>query len=265
MEPLDFFDCNCMIGMVVKPAPRYFATKKALLEEMDYLQIRESAVFHAMARDYAPPVGNDRLAEEIRGEARLHGCWVLSLHPDPGMRRAQDVVDEMLRRGIKLTRLFPPYCNAYVVSKWACRGLFEALESHRIPLLLSNSELGRHPAVTPQREPSGFSAQNVYEICETYPKLPVIIIRFNYQNLRIVFPMLEHLPNLFLEISYYNAHRGIELLTKAFGAERLLFGTGMPLTNPSVGLTLVRYANISHEEKQMIAGRNLRRLISEVS
>ncbi len=263
MEPLDFFDCNCMIGKVSKPPPSHFATKERLLEEMDYLCIREAAVFHTLARDYSPWVGNAELMTEIEGEERLHGCWVFPLHPDPGTK-PQDMVNEMLARGVKVARLFPPYSNGYVVSPLACGGLFEALAVHRIPVLLTGSDLGRHPAVTPQKEPTAFSVQNICDLCETYPRMPIIIVRFNYQNLRIIFPMLERFPNLYLEISYFTAHRGIELLCKSWGAERILFGTGMPVNHPAVALMLVRYARISDEEKQMVAAHNFRRLLSEV-
>jgi predicted TIM-barrel fold metal-dependent hydrolase len=118
--------------------------------------------------------------------------------------------------------------------------------------------------MTPEAEPFGFSVENIVELCQSYPNLPVVIIRFNYENTRLAFRLLNRFPNLLLEISYYSTPRGIELLTRAFGAKRLLFGTGMPAINPGVALTLVRYANISDDEKRMIAGDNLRQLLKDV-
>lgn len=252
-----------MIGKVVKPTPSHFSSKARLLEEMDYLRIDEAVVFHTLARDYSNPVGNAQLLTELEGDPRLHPCWVLPLHPDPDTRPAT-LIDAMRAHGVKVARLYPTFANAYDVSTAACGGLFEALEERHIPVLLTGSDLGRHPAVTPQKEPAGFSQQNIAELCARYPKLPIIIVRFNNQNMRTIFPMLEKYANLYLEISYFTTHRGVDIITQAFGGGRLLFGTGMPMTHPGVPLMLVRYAAISDEDKRLIAGDTFRRLLREV-
>jgi predicted TIM-barrel fold metal-dependent hydrolase len=76
--------------------------------------------------------------------------------------------------------------------------------------------------------------------------------------------LMHSCPNLFVEISYYSSHRGVEFLAQHFRAERILFGTGMPETGPGVPLALVMYAGVSEAEKELIAGENLRRLLAAV-
>jgi predicted TIM-barrel fold metal-dependent hydrolase len=260
MSDLAFFDCNCYIGKTAKPAPLAFSSAEALLEDMDYYRIEQAVVTHAAARDYAPAVGNAAVLTELAGHERLLPCWVVPAHADPLGRPAAEVVAEMLARGVRVARMFPPSPAPYSLDAWARSDYFAALEAHRIPLLLTRSDLARHPDDMTQ----GFSADNIYVLCKAFPHLPIIIVRFNYTYTRIAFALLRECPNLYLELSYFTIHRGVELFTRSFGAERLIFGTGTPVNNPGTALMLVRYANISDEERRLIAGDNLRRLLSEV-
>ncbi|MCZ7568816.1 MAG: amidohydrolase family protein [Ardenticatenaceae bacterium] len=264
METLDFFDSNCRLGQHRRATPPSLVTARDVVAELDHLEIREAVVYHATAQEYLPSIGNADIVRAVACEPRLHASWVLPLHPDPGAPPAAQTVTEMLAHGVRVARLFPPASEGYLVAPWACGGLFEALEQHRVPVLLSGSDLSRAPGVTPHNGAPGFSVGNIYELCERYPSLPLIITRFNYSHLRVALPMLARFPNLFVEISYFTAHGGIELFCETIGASRIIFGTGMPSGGPGGALVLVRYAAITHEEKQLIASANLRRLISSV-
>ena len=60
-----------------------------------------------------------------------------------------------------------------------------------------------------------------------------------------------------------------ELATRArrqarFGAERLLFGTNMPQGAGSAAIAMITYADISLEEKKLIASENLNRILGGV-
>ena len=48
------------------------------------------------------------------------------------------------------------------------------------------------------------------------------------------------------------------------GADRLLFGSGLPWGPPGPSVVATTYANISGSDKQLIAGDNLRRLIGDI-
>jgi predicted TIM-barrel fold metal-dependent hydrolase len=165
-----------------------------------------------------------------------------------------------LNQGVRVARIFPPYYHATAVGEWAAGELFRALEAHRLPLMIAGSELGKHPDDTRP----GYSAQNVYDICQAHPQLPVVVVHLNWSATRILHPLMHSCSNLFVEISYYSTHRGVEFLARQFGADRILFGTGMPETSPGVGLALVLYAGVSDEERRLIAGDNLRRLLADV-
>lgn len=260
MTTLDFFDCNCFLGPVNRPPLWSYKVPADLLEDMDHFGIREAAVTHTVARDYNQDIGNREIVEALEGQPRLYGCWVLRVHGNASEPPIESQLEGMLAAGVRVVRLYPPPRHPYAISDWATRGLWGALAERRIPVLLTASDLGKHPDDTT----AGFSADNIYALCREYPELPVIIVRFNYTSTRIVMPILERCPNLHLEISYFTLHRGVELITRLFGAERLIFGTGAPVNNPGLALALVRYANVSDDERRSIAGGNFRRLLEEV-
>jgi len=257
---LSFFDCNTFIGKSARPWPRSFHKKDELLSEMDRFGIDEAIVFHIAARDVHFTTGNELLMKEIDGEDRLHGSWVLPLHhavevPEPG-----ETIKTMVESGVKAVRIYAPVYSSYMVEPWACGQLFEALQRHRVPVLLPNSEIGRFP----DEKVVGFSAQNIYDLCRRYPELPFIVVKANYSSMRIIYPMLRDCPNLHLEISYWTAHRGLEFVCKNFGAGRMVFGTGMPMNNPGAALMMVRYEDISETDRQLIAGKNLTKMLRGV-
>lgn len=254
MSELRFFDCNTYIGRSRKPAPLSFHSKVELLDNLEYYGIEEAIVTHQEASD-----GHQELVQELADEARLTPCWVLPAHDDPVGPGGAELVAEMLKAGVRVARMFPPHRHSYALAPWIRGGAFDVLEAHRVPLLVSGSDLAKYPDENTQ----GFSAENIYDICKQYPRLPIIIVRFNYQNQRAIFPLLRECPNLYLEISYYTTHRGVEFIVQNVGAERLIFGTGMPINNPGLALTLVCYAQISEAEKRLIAGDNLRRLLEQ--
>jgi len=48
------------------------------------------------------------------------------------------------------------------------------------------------------------------------------------------------------------------------GADRILFGTNMPVHDPSLGIGMILYADMDDRDKQLIAGGNLTRLLESV-
>jgi predicted TIM-barrel fold metal-dependent hydrolase len=57
----------------------------------------------------------------------------------------------------------------------------------------------------------------------------------------------------------YNGERTIETFVKRFGAERLLVGSD---GNPSLNLQIVRNAQLSPQEKQMVLSGNAKKLLN---
>jgi predicted TIM-barrel fold metal-dependent hydrolase len=72
---------------------------------------------------------------------------------------------------------------------------------------------------------------------------------------------MESHANLHLEANTYGAFMGVEGIVRRFGAERLIFGTGLPNYEVGGPMALVAYADISDGDRARIAGGNLERLL----
>jgi hypothetical protein len=53
----------------------------------------------------------------------------------------------------------------------------------------------------------------------------------------------------------------VDFITERWGAERLLFGSNWPLLNHGQTLAMLTCAEVTDEQKLLIAGGNLRRLL----
>ena len=69
-------------------------------------------------------------------------------------------------------------------------------------------------------------------------------------------------PNIYLDTASSQVDMGyIEAAVKAVGAERVLFGTDLPLLDPFTQLAKVTGADLGAEDKELILGSNIARLI----
>ncbi len=106
----------------------------------------------------------------------------------------------------------------------------------------------------------------VGDLAGRFPALPLIVAGVHYRQQRILLPLLETFPSVYLSLgNCYTIHRGIEELVAMVGPERLLFGTGFPESEPLAAVTQLMYADLSDDERRLIGAANMRRLISEVA
>jgi predicted TIM-barrel fold metal-dependent hydrolase len=70
-------------------------------------------------------------------------------------------------------------------------------------------------------------------------------------------------PNVYLEITFTSCTRGtVEYMVSEAGADKVLYGSDLPMRDPSPQLAWVAYAKISVEDKKKIFAANIRRLIA---
>jgi len=239
-----------MIGRVSVSQPGFPHTVKQLLEVMNYFGIDEALVYHSLSKESHPAYGNQVLLEEITHTKRLHGMWVLMPGYTAELPKEDKLIKEMLGQGIKAARVFPGINrHNFSLKDWCAGRLLRALEKKLIPLFIDNDEI---------------NWDTVYELCSQYPKLPIVLTNVGYRINRFLYPLLERFRNLHIEISGYYGHRGIEVLTERFGAERLLFGTKLPYFTPASAIGMLLYAQMKESDKRLIAGGNLKRLLGRV-
>ena len=243
-----FFDCNCRIGRRCVGFTGEFSTVTSLIKEMGYFGIERALVYHSLAMEYDPTTGNEQLLKDIGEREELEPCWVLMPDHTEEMVSADKIVGQMLTKRIRAARMFPRKYR-FSLATWNAGEILSTLNHHRIPLFIDMDQI---------------CWQEVYDICTEWAKLPLIITNANYGMDRMVYPLLRKLDNLYLEISHYPIFRGLEMICQKFGASRLLFGTRMPEFDAGSVLTMVAFASISQDEKDLISRKNLESLLEGV-
>ena len=227
-----------------------FYSVEDLVKRMKFYGIEEALVYHSMAREYNPAVGNGMLAEEIKGHPCLYPVWMV-MHHHTGEFQGPDALKIQLRENnIKAVRMFPGTSEQnYSIGEWNCGELFRMLEACRVPLLIGLGQMNWN---------------ELYGLCDSHPELRIVLTDLDYGADRNLYSLLNKFENLYLETSGYKVHNGIEEISGRFGAGWLVFGSGMPVYSGGSAVSMINYARIGEKEKRMIAGENLKRLLEGV-
>jgi len=217
--------------------------KDALLVEMDRFGINTAVVSHFTAEEYDAREGNSALAGNRN--VRLIPAW--SALPD------SSDVEALARRNPNVVKL----CCAsskhnFSSASWCSGELLEYLQDKSILVLVSREDLQLGT-------PTGWD--NLVALLSNFSRLPIVLLDLGYRSDRYLFPLLKRHTNLHFETSNYAAHRQLECYVEAFGSDRALFGSQLPLFTPGAALAVLISARISDEAKLAIAGGNLRRLL----
>jgi len=97
------------------------------------------------------------------------------------------------------------------------------------------------------------------------PDLPLIVAEVAYNQNRSLVPLLQSFPNTYLSLgNNFTAHCGVEFYTSMVGADRLLFGTGLPSSEAGAAIGQFLYADLTGEEREWIGAGNFRRLLEGI-
>lgn len=244
---LDFFDANVMAGRPRRPIAPLPWNDRPIGGLLDEFGIAEALVWHLEAKESHPQWGNERLLRITREDTRLHPVWAVLPHhtgegpqPDVLCRRMADA-------GVRAVIVFPK-THTWSLEDWCAGALITELETRRVPVLLDQDEA---------------DWPTVAALLAAHPALRLVLIGGTYRSARVLYPLLERFSGLHVEISGLQAHRALDDLVSHGWAERLLFGSRMPLYTPGSALAAVAYADARDEARRLIAGGNLRRLIQE--
>jgi hypothetical protein len=246
---LRFFDASVWLGH-----PEGFP----LAEEMapdDIKQVLTSRfitgglISHWRGKSLSAQQGNEAVLQAVRGKDKyLAAIWTgLPLFPAefglvPGI---VDVPGE-----VRAVRIFPK-SHGFPCVIWCMGSLCDWLSARRMPLFIWHTEL---------------DWPSLYAIAKAFPDLAIVVetqVQKILYHTRPLFALMRDCRNVFVELSNFAGQGFVEYAAREFGAERLIFGSFLPVNDPLVAIGMVIDAEISREEKGLIAGENLRRLISE--
>ena len=245
------FDANVFLGPIFLRHDDTPDDVPRLLAAMDENGISRALVTHGLAKWQHPAAGNKLVIEETKGVDRLVPCWVVMPSVTGELPPEREFVAELLDSGARAARLCTGM-NRLTLEPFEIEALLEALAERRVPLFLDTNN--RHWS---EPRPWAFIEWAV----RTYPTLPLVLLREPPANYRTLFTLMERHANLYIETSYFQGHDAIALVAERWGAERLLFGTGLPEWDPGMAITGLTYASFSVEERDTVASGSLQRLI----
>jgi uncharacterized protein len=247
---LDFLDANLWLGRPHLPECGGGLDLAALQAQMRRRDLRGGVVSHFASLYYAPLWGNERLLQDLAGSALWAGITLVPEMFDPeGQGRAY--LARAIARGARLARLFPRTHN-FTLRGWCCGALLRALADSCLPLVLWHTET---------------SWEELRALAEAYPTLTLIVEgtpqKILYHS-RQFYPLLESCANIHLELHNLVTFLLVEELAGRFGAERLIYGSYMPMVEPNATMMLVTHARLPDADKALIAHGNLARLLAKV-
>lgn len=139
-----------------------------------------------------------------------------------------------------------PQLDAAPLHEWMFPGVFEVLEQTRAPLLISLEEVDLNDLVALK---TGF------------PRLVLVMTNTTQWKNRQYVQFAKRFPDVYIDTSNVIEYYGLESLVHALGADRLLFGTGMPNKEPYDKIYQLLYSDLSEEVREMIAYGNFERVM----
>jgi hypothetical protein len=253
------WDCNVFVGRRAgrRYAPAYDVDAARLITEMDRLGVAGAMTYHVLAHELAPALGNERLVVEVAGEPRLEPVWVVLPQHTGELPPGDRLVEEMTRHGVRMARMFPSAelsGHRFSLADWCAGTLLGALAEQRIPLILDFTLFRRG-------EPPW---ETVWDVCRRHARLPVLLIGVQGRNNRTLYALLAELPNLLIETSGLNVHRGIEDVCRRFGPQRLVFGSGYPVQSMGGAVFQLQRAELDEDDRGLVASGTLRQLLDPI-
>ena len=248
-------DVNAYLGHFAFRRLRY-NTAASLLRLMDSKQIDKAVVSSAGAITYRnAQAGNEELAEEVRN----HGDRLIPFAVvNPFYAGWQDdlkICHEQF--GMRGLRLYPKWHN-YQLRDSCCRELIDAATERSmvisIPIRVEDNRQRSWLLNVPD-----VPLQEIVELVKAHPNARFILLNgVGY----IGCPLGRKdngLPcNYAIELSRLSAVLANELgqLISNIGAERVMFGTGMPFNYPDPALAKLEVVDAGEPDKEKIRGRN---------
>jgi predicted TIM-barrel fold metal-dependent hydrolase len=256
MTDFRYFDAFAVLGRDIHLPEGQPESPEAILQAMDHCGIHEALVVDELARDTSPAVGNRRLLDLLRNHPRLHPAWAALMPHSKELPPPDDLLAQMIDGGVAALFLF---YGVFVIrlEDWGVDELLAPMAKARVPVFLCPDPVGsRHG--TDDTDWNG-----VVGLCHRFPDLPVIVTENRiYRSQRAVYSALAACPNLRVDLRSLWLHGRIEFICREFGADRLVWSSGLPGRVPAVPLMQLNYSRISPAELSAIAGGNLRQLLS---
>ncbi|MFT5193377.1 MAG: putative TIM-barrel fold metal-dependent hydrolase [Cellvibrionaceae bacterium] len=242
------FDANVRVGdRRDEVAPS--RNRADLLAEMDRHGVDKALIYHAQGELLSPVDGN-RFLEEWLSEGslsnkddRLEAQWMMM----PTAESLNQIKALHTAGRARAVRLHNSRSAGLPFRSWAYDEMLSWLSDAGIPLWIPLPES---------------DADELMDTLQRYPKLVTVLVGAHYSHYMWVRPMLQALPNSYLELSRFEPMNQFEALSQDVGADRLLYGSWY--SNYAMGpiLFYTHHCGWNDEQLALVCAGNLERILA---
>lgn len=202
---------------------------------------------------------NTELAELCGHEPRL----ALAVGADATLPASQvEHLEELVGRGGVCAIKIHPGLNFVMPSDDGFSPVFEFAREARLPVI---SHGGGAAEGLYDSDIDFCAAANFVPVLEAFPEVALVVAHFAHPYVDDVVEMAGRFPNLHTDLSFA---LGADLLPgdtlrdtiRAFGVDRVLFGTDFPYFDPDTSLDRLESCGLSDEEVAAVTGANAERI-----
>ena len=236
-------DCNVLFGFEIEKNIRLDIQK--VIEIMDSKSIAKALITNVQCKFYDFTEGNSETAA-IVAEYPDRFFGMASFNTSQYLNVEEEARRTIFSLGLSGIRLFNTDEN--FTSGWGggidspqAHLVFDIIKGHGIPVFIEG----------------GYPFGVIGSLASKYPDVPIIASGTGYGNIAEAMLTVKKNDNLYLDMSTLDSMDGVEILTRNIGADRIIFGTGLPYNAPSVGLLMVQTADVTDREKERILSGNM--------
>lgn len=244
MKQRKYLNFYAAVGRKRVPDKDYPNDVNVLLDDMKYARVHGAIILPNSAEEYSFSYGNREGISIAKSNPRLK-----SIAPVPTTALLEmgenNYFDFLLESGAVALAASPSFRCAYTPKSIA--PIAETLMRHNKPLVFTAAA-------------SENALLQIDAIASAYPQLPIIMYGCSWGQGRTVLEMLSRHQNLHFEISSFHVNNLFKISKEHFGIDRVLYGSAWPLKSMGAMKAYVEYADITEDDKNMVAHGNACRL-----
>jgi len=215
--------------------------------------------------------GIDRAAiTSLRG---LHGDWrqanaetlaLTASHPDrltpiatmsPMNGGGAGPLRELVAKGFRGIRLYPLLLQGYNLRSPFAGEIAATAGELAVPVIIPTRPMMNFRFAT-------MPIDEIAALADRHPKTAFILSGPNYlSEFQAAIEALTRCPNMLVEISCMQGFGAVAKMAEAVGADRVLFGTGLPLHYPACNVAKLDHVDLSNQQRAAISSGNAMRCL----
>lgn len=246
MNSLRIIDSLVYLGRDINRQEYQFSTPESLQAVLDKYRLTGALVCSFAGATLDIEYGNATLFKALEGENRLWPCPAVLPNGCGEVGDEGRYLDGLIEKGARFCCLLHE-SSGTSLDRRIIGNLFSALEKRRLPVALFSTATGA--AAT---------------LAEAYPRLP-ILLHIPRTRDRVFWPLFNQTTNLYFSLAAnYSHYRGLEFFIREGGADRILFASGYPVSEPGAAIANLFYSDLKESDRRKIASENIERLMTSV-